>query len=109
MEDLFIQGTESLPNVSLKQNGEVKISGRALPEDASKLFAPIFDWIKDFTSKEIQIEINLDYFNTSVSKRLLDFFKVIDENTGTYARGGVDNGYFLAAKVNGQWQIVADG
>jgi hypothetical protein len=34
---------------------------------------------------------------------------VIDENTGTYARGGVDNGYFLAAKVDGQWQIVADG
>ena len=34
---------------------------------------------------------------------------VIDQNTGTHARGGVDNGYFLAAKVNGQWQIVADG
>jgi hypothetical protein len=38
-----------------------------------------------------------------------DLTIVIDENTGTYARGGVDNGYFLAAKVNGQWQIVADG
>ena len=33
----------------------------------------------------------------------------IHENTGSHARGGVDNGYFLAAKVNGQWQIVADG
>lgn len=33
----------------------------------------------------------------------------IDHNTGTHARGGVDNGYFLAAKVDGQWQIVADG
>ena len=34
---------------------------------------------------------------------------VIDQNTGAHARGGVDNGYFLAAKVNGQWVIVADG
>ena len=33
----------------------------------------------------------------------------IKENTGTHARGGVDNGYFLAAKVNGNWLIVADG
>ena len=33
----------------------------------------------------------------------------ISQNTGVYARGGVDNGYFLAAKFNGQWQIVADG
>lgn len=38
-----------------------------------------------------------------------DLTIVISENTGTYARGEVDNGYFLAAKVNGQWQIVADG
>jgi hypothetical protein len=34
---------------------------------------------------------------------------VIEANTGSHARGGVDNGYFLAAKVNGNWEIVADG
>lgn len=33
----------------------------------------------------------------------------ITENTGSHARGGVDNGYFLAVKLDGQWQIVADG
>ena len=33
----------------------------------------------------------------------------VETNTGTHARGGVDNGYFLAAKVNGRWVIVADG
>lgn len=33
----------------------------------------------------------------------------INQNTGSHARGSVDNGYFLAVKVNGQWQIVADG
>ena len=34
---------------------------------------------------------------------------IVEENTGTHARGGVDNGYFLAAKVDGSWVIVADG
>ena len=33
----------------------------------------------------------------------------VETNTGTHARGGVDNGYFLAAKVNGSWVIAADG
>jgi hypothetical protein len=33
----------------------------------------------------------------------------IGENTGSHARGGVDNGYFLAVKLDGQWQIIADG
>jgi hypothetical protein len=33
----------------------------------------------------------------------------VEENTGTHARGLVENGYFLAAKVDGAWVIVADG
>lgn len=78
MQDLFIQGTDSLPTVSFKTNGEIKISGRALPEDAAKFFYPLINWINDFSFPEINIEINLDYFNTSVSKQLLDLFKSID-------------------------------
>jgi hypothetical protein len=33
----------------------------------------------------------------------------VEENTGRHARGRVDNGYFLAAKVGKQWMIMADG
>lgn len=33
----------------------------------------------------------------------------VKQNTGSHARGGVDNGYFLAAKVNGQWVHVDGG
>jgi hypothetical protein len=78
MEDLFIQGTESLPTVSLMTNGTFKISGRALLEDAAKYFAPMLAWINDFSAEEVSIEINLDYFNTSVSKQLLHFLKAIE-------------------------------
>jgi hypothetical protein len=33
----------------------------------------------------------------------------VKENTGMHAKGGVDNGYFLAAKVDGQWVFVDGG
>jgi hypothetical protein len=80
MEDLYIQGTDSLPTVSFKTTGELKLEGRALPENAEKFFAPLIAWVTGFTADVINLEINLDYFNTSVSKQLLDFFKVIEKN-----------------------------
>jgi hypothetical protein len=46
---------------------------------------------------------------THLGPNSTDLTVVIDQNTGEHARGGVDNGYFLAAKVDGQWVIVADG
>ena len=78
MDNLFIQGTDSLPTISFNVNGELKMSGRALPEDAAKFFTPILKWISEFSGREIHVEINLDYFNTSVSKQLLDFFRLMD-------------------------------
>lgn len=78
MQDLFIPGTDSLPTVYFKASGELKITGRALPEDAEKFFTPLIHWIDQFSLEEINMEINLDYFNTSVSKQLLDLFKTID-------------------------------
>jgi hypothetical protein len=80
MEDLFIKGTESVPMVSFKTNGEIKLEGRALVEDAFKFFQPLINWVKEFNGDEINIEINLEYFNTSVSKQLLDLFRTIDSN-----------------------------
>jgi hypothetical protein len=81
MQELFIEGTDSLPTISFKPNGELKITGRALPEDAAKFFSPLFEWISGYTSETIDVEINLDYFNTSVSKQLLDFFRLINNNS----------------------------
>ncbi|MBN2482064.1 MAG: DUF1987 domain-containing protein [Bacteroidales bacterium] len=80
MEDLFIQGADSLPTISFKTDGELKITGRALPEDAAKFFEPVMEWLGKFSADEINLEVNLDYFNTSVSKKLLDIFKVIEDN-----------------------------
>jgi hypothetical protein len=82
MQDLWIPGTEMLPEVSFKTSGDLRIYGRALPEDAGKFFTPVFDWLRDFTSEVYNIEVNLDYFNTSVSKKLLDFFRIIESKPG---------------------------
>jgi hypothetical protein len=84
MENLLIEGTDTLPTIEMKSDGGIKIEGRALPEDAIRFFKPVLNWINEFSGTSIIANINLEYFNTSVSKQLHDFFTVMNkkpENT----------------------------
>ena len=81
MEDIYIKGTDSIPAISFKTTGEIKLVGRALIENAFQFFQPLIIWAREFSSDEINIEVNLEYFNTSVSKQLLDLFKTFELNS----------------------------
>jgi hypothetical protein len=87
MNDLILQKTDSLPAISFLSTGELKITGRALPEDAIRFFQPLFEWVKEYTGEVVNLEVNLDYFNTSVSKQLLDLFKFIENNPSVKTTG----------------------
>ena len=80
MKDLIIKDTEKTPSVALSTNGVLKIEGRSIPEDAAKFFKPLLDWTKDFTYKEIRVDIKLEYFNTSSSKFILEMLRLLENN-----------------------------
>jgi len=80
MENLVIEGTDTLPAVEFNTNGLLKISGRALPENAYTFFNPLITWVKEFSIDHLKLEINLEYFNTAVSKQLYDFLKAVEAN-----------------------------
>ena len=80
MENLFIEGSESMPTVEFSTDGILKIEGRALPENAHEFFSPLIKWVREFSSERLTLEINLEYFNTSVSKQLYDFLKAVESN-----------------------------
>jgi hypothetical protein len=81
MENLLIEGSGSLPSVEFNTNGILKLFGRALPENAHNFFSPLITWVKEFSIDELKIEINLEYFNTAVSKQLYDLLKAVESNT----------------------------
>lgn len=83
MENLIIEGTDTLPTVEMQSNGKIKIEGRALPEDAIRFFKPVLNWINEYTGNTIVIDLNLEYFNTSVSKQLHDFFIILNKKPET--------------------------
>jgi hypothetical protein len=79
MENLIIEGTDTLPSVEMQSNGKIKIEGRALPEDAVRFFRPILTWVSEYGENNLTIDINLEYFNTSVSKQLHSFFTILNK------------------------------
>jgi hypothetical protein len=82
MENIILEGTPKTPTVEFKfDSGELLIKGRSIPENSIEFYKPLIDWIESYTpsAKESTIlNVQLEYFNTSSSKCLLDVFKKLE-------------------------------
>jgi hypothetical protein len=81
MEDLNLEGTAKTPTVDFKSNGELLIKRRSIPENSIEFYKPIIDWISNYGSSsngDTTVKIQLEYFNTSSSKCILDVFKKLE-------------------------------
>ncbi|MDV6236791.1 DUF1987 domain-containing protein [Leptospira ellisii] len=75
MESLHIQQTKTSPEVILDtEKGVVEIIGESYPENAIAFYKPVFDWLNASMGAKgpIQVKFQLDYFNTSSSKVIMD-------------------------------------
>ncbi|MBQ2321660.1 MAG: DUF1987 domain-containing protein [Bacteroidales bacterium] len=73
----LIPGTNRTPTVSF-QNGNLAISGRSYMENSVEFYAPIKKLVDEYNGP-INVEIGLDFFNTSSSKCLMDLLTLIDK------------------------------
>jgi hypothetical protein len=75
---LEIKGTRDTPEIILDQKrNQFEITGNSLPEDATKFFFPIFDWIEKYIqspNKTTHLICNLEYFNSASAKMLYQIF-----------------------------------
>lgn len=82
MEPIIIDGTTKTPAVKLDaENGILEIKGRSIPENSIEFYKPIVDWLEDYAKKPVkrtQVNIQLEYFNTSSSKCILDVLKKLE-------------------------------
>ena len=82
MESISLEGTPKTPTVNLNATtGIIEIKGRSIPENSIEFYRPLVEWLEDY-SKEPQklttVNIQLEYFNTSSSKCILDVFKKLE-------------------------------
>lgn len=80
MKDLNIAATNNTPDVSMSASGSIKISGKSLPENANKFYLPLIRWIRDLQSEKVSAHVELEYVNSSSTKKLLEIFRSVDKN-----------------------------
>ncbi len=97
MDKLIIEGSPKTPTIEFDpSSGVLLLKGRSIPENSIEFFEPLNDWVDKYSSSPTQkttVEVRLEYFNTSSSKCILDFFKKLEKVNGSVTEVHV-NWYF---------------
>ena len=82
METLHIEGSPKTPTIKFDwDKGYLEIKGRSIPENSIEFYKPLVDWLDKYSGKpqkNTNVNIHLEYFNTSSSKCILDVFKKLE-------------------------------
>ena len=80
MEPIKLEPTRDTPKVTCNLDGTIFIIGRSLTEDPIPFYTPILSWIAQLNAENIEINIQLEYLNTSSSKQIFNLLKLAKEN-----------------------------
>lgn len=82
MDALNIAGTARTPEIHFDPSGTLKLAGRSIPENAVELYRPALEWVESYVKQpaaKTELVMQLEYFNTSTSKVMLNLFKRLAE------------------------------
>lgn len=69
LTELIIGKTPKTPQIELKYaSGELSLTGRSLPENASRFYEPVLEWVNKYVIQPqpvTNLRLNVEYFNTS--------------------------------------------
>lgn len=82
MEPLHLEGSPKTPHVHFDPaSGLLELKGRSIPENSIDFYKPLIDWIEKYgrnPNAKTALHVQLEYFNTSSSKCILDVFKRLE-------------------------------
>jgi hypothetical protein len=101
MENTFIPAMERSPEVDFRfLEHRLSLRGEAYPEDAAAFFGPLLKqlgaYCETIKGQELQVEFQLDYFNTSSAKALMNMIQILE------------NAVRHGARVNLRWCFQKD-
>lgn len=81
MDTLSIQQGIKTPHINFNSSGMLEISGKSIPENSIDFYKPVYDWLDAYIQNpqaQTELKVQLEYFNTSSSKCLLDIFRKLE-------------------------------
>lgn len=80
MKSFNVKATKNTPEIYLNSSGSFSIRGRSLPENVVSFYTPVLEWIKLNMPENVSVEVDLDYINSSSTKKLMEMLKIIDQS-----------------------------
>ena len=77
----IVQQSTKTPLINFDPNGNFELKGKSIPENTILFYKPLFEWLNEYAQKpasKTNLNIQLDYFNTSSSKSIVDLFKMLE-------------------------------
>ena len=82
MEKFTLDGTPKTPTIHFDLgSGVLEIKGRSIPENSIEFYKPLVDNLEKYglnPKPSTTVNVQLEYFNTSSSKCILDVFKKLE-------------------------------
>ncbi|MGB0882416.1 MAG: DUF1987 domain-containing protein [Vicingaceae bacterium] len=82
MADLKLEGSPKTPTIEFDSgNGYLLIRGRSIPENSIEFYKSLIEALEAYNESPqstTKVDIQLEYFNTSSSKCILDVFKKLE-------------------------------
>ncbi len=83
MQNYSVAGTDKTPQINFdSEKGFLEIKGKSVPEDSFKFFDPMNQWLDAYIqnpAETTELNVALEYFNTSSAKVLLEVFKKMNQ------------------------------
>ena len=82
MELFHQEGTKKTPLVLLDPAGKIELGGRSIPEDASKFFEDILNWVIEYCNnpkESTTVDVELEYFNSGSAKYVMQILRELSE------------------------------
>jgi len=99
-ERYYFEGSEDKPKVDFNpQKNIFEITGNSFPEESSKFFIPLIQWLEDYSSnpnEQTHLIFRLDYFNSLSGKFIYEILYTLQKVLQT------------GKKINISWYYNAD-
>jgi hypothetical protein len=79
MNPIDLKPTATTPAISFS-DAKLMIKGRSIPLSGAAFYDLYIEWATTVEISKLTLDINLEYMNSSSSKKLLQLFKALDTN-----------------------------
>ena len=96
MEKVRIEKTQKTP-LFILENGYIRLSGHAIPQNARQMFNVCFDWVEEYVkspAQETKVDLFFEYINTASIRCIADILITLSKITENSSNALEINWYY---------------